>query len=67
MKKCVLLSIKPKFAEAIFSGEKKFEFRKTIFKENINEVFVYVTSPVCRVVGKFTIESIYKDTPEFIW
>ena len=28
----VLLSIKPEFAEKIFNGTKKFEFRKSIFK-----------------------------------
>jgi predicted transcriptional regulator len=29
----VVLSIKPGFAEKIFSGEKKFEFRRAIFKD----------------------------------
>lgn len=28
----VLLSIKPEFAERIFNGSKKYEFRKVIFK-----------------------------------
>lgn len=28
-----LLSIKPEFAEAIFDGTKKFEFRKVKFKK----------------------------------
>ena len=28
----VLLSIKPEFAEKIFNGTKKYEFRKSIFK-----------------------------------
>ena len=28
----VLLSIKPEFVEKIFSGEKRFEYRKNIFK-----------------------------------
>lgn len=31
----VLLSIKPKYANAIFAGTKKFEFRRSIFK-NLN-------------------------------
>lgn len=32
-----LLSIKPEFAEAIFDGRKKFEFRKVIFKKNVKK------------------------------
>ena len=28
----ILLSIKPEFAEKIFSGSKKYEFRRRIFK-----------------------------------
>ena len=31
----ILLSIKPEYAHKIFSGEKKFEYRKIIFKKNI--------------------------------
>jgi predicted transcriptional regulator len=34
----VILSIKPKFAEAIFAGKKEVEFRKTIFKGLENRV-----------------------------
>ena len=36
-----LLSIKPEFAEAIFDGTKKFEFRKVKFKKNVNKIKVY--------------------------
>lgn len=32
----VLLSIKPEFVEKIFAGEKKFEYRRTIFKKMLN-------------------------------
>ena len=31
----VLLSIKPEFAEKIFNGTKKYEFRKSIFKNKV--------------------------------
>lgn len=64
----VLLSIKPEFAERIFNGEKRFEFRKSIFKnEDVNEVYVYVTAPVKQIVGKFSAVRIYCDTPANIW
>ena len=29
----ILLSIKPEFAERIFDGSKKYEFRKVIFRK----------------------------------
>ena len=64
----VLLSIKPEFAERIFDGSKKYEFRKTIFKKlNVKTVVVYASSPVKRVIGEFDIDTILSDTPENLW
>lgn len=64
----VLLSIKPEFAERIFDGRKKYEFRKAIFKNpDIQTVVVYASSPVQRVIGEFDIESILSDAPENLW
>lgn len=64
----VLLSIKPKFAELIFEGIKKFEFRKAIFKNTtIKTVVVYASSPLQKVIGEFEIETILNDRPENLW
>jgi len=64
----VLLSIKPKFAELIFNGTKKFEFRKAIFKNtNIKTVVVYASSPLQKVIGEFEIEEIFNDELEKLW
>lgn len=64
----VLLSIKPEFANKIFDGTKKFEFRKAIFKRtDIRRVIVYVSSPVQKVIGEFQIESILNDSVENLW
>ena len=38
MKKRVLMSIHPEFANAIFDGRKRYEFRRVLFKENVDEV-----------------------------
>jgi len=52
----VLLSIKPKYAEMILSGEKKYEFRRAIFKKpGISKVVIYASSPVSKVIGEFEI------------
>lgn len=62
-----LLSIKPEFAEAIFSGKKKFEYRKIIFKKNVKKIRVYATKPVGKITGEFIIDEILKDTPQNLW
>lgn len=64
----VLLSIKPEFAFKIFEGEKKFEFRKVIFKNpNVKTVVVYASSPVQQVIGEFEIDDILTSSPSDIW
>jgi len=64
----VLLSIKPQFAIKIFDGTKKFEFRKSVFKNsNINTVVVYASSPMQKVIGEFTIAEIMEEEPEALW
>lgn len=64
----VVLSIKPEFANKIFDGTKRFEFRKAIFKnENIKSVLVYSSSPVQKVIGEFQIEQIIKHDLETLW
>lgn len=62
-----LLSIKPEFASKIFMGEKKFEYRRSIFKKPVNLVVVYASSPVCRVIGEFEVEELLFDELEKLW
>lgn len=64
----VLLSIKPEFAEKIFNGSKKFEFRRSIFKNTyIKTVVVYASSPIKRVIGEFEIDCILCDEINNLW
>ncbi len=63
----VLLSIKPKFVESIIRGNKKYEYRKAIFKKNVDTVVIYKTTPFCKIIGEFEIDGILYDTPENIW
>lgn len=63
-----LLSIKPEFAEQIFAGTKRYEFRRVVFKrEDVEGVLVYASSPVQRVIGEFHIEEIIADDLESVW
>lgn len=64
----VLLSIKPEFADKIFNGTKKFEFRRTIFKNpKVKNVVVYASSPIQKVIGEFEIEEIITHKPSKLW
>ncbi len=63
----VLLSIKPEFVEKIINGEKKFEFRRKIFKKDVDKVVIYATSPLKLVVGEFVIEEIIKKDLDLLW
>jgi predicted transcriptional regulator len=63
----VLLSIKPEFAEMIFSGKKKYEYRRQIFKKNIQTVVVYASSPVQKIIGEFTVEKIDYNELSVLW
>ncbi|MCQ2361312.1 MAG: ASCH domain-containing protein [Paludibacteraceae bacterium] len=64
----VLLSIKPEFANKIFDGSKKFEFRKSVFKNpSVDTVVVYASSPVQKVIGEFKVSEIITDDVERLW
>ena len=62
-----LLSIKPEFAEKIFSGKKGFEFRKASFSRDVTSIVLYVTYPVGKIVGEFDVVKIIEDTPQSLW
>ena len=63
----VLLSIKPKYVKEIENGSKMYEFRKSIFKKEINEILVYASAPVKKIVGKIYIENVIEATPQYLW
>jgi len=64
----VILSIKPEFANKIFDGTKKYEFRRAIFKNpDIKKVVVYSSSPIQKIIGEFEIDHIITHDPETLW
>jgi predicted transcriptional regulator len=64
----VLLSIKPQFADAIFSGEKQFEFRRAIFKNKaVKKIYVYASKPIGLVIGEFEVEEVISEDPNSLW
>ena len=68
MRNSVLLSIKPVFAERIFSGHKQYEFRKAIFKNrDVKRVYVYASAPVSQVIGEFEVDEILALDLDTLW
>jgi len=64
----VLLSIKPEYAEKILSGEKKYEFRRAIFKDqSVKKVVIYASSPIQKVIGEFDIECVITLNLDELW
>lgn len=63
----VLMSIKPKYVEKILSGEKKYEYRKTLLKKNVESILVYSTFPVKKVVCEIKLLEVVKGTLEYVY
>lgn len=61
MSKAILLSIHPKWAEKIYSGEKRVEWRKNApsnpFIDQI-PIFLYETAPVKKITGLIYVDRI---------
>lgn len=65
--KALLLSIKPEYVEKILQGEKKFEYRKRLAKEDVSYIYVYSTAPSMKVVASIHIEGHLSDSPTALW
>ena len=64
----VILSIRPTFCKMIFSGQKKYEYRKRVFtRSDVDKVYIYATKPICRIVGYFTIDTVIEDKKSYMW
>ena len=64
----VILSIKPEFAEKIFNGSKKYEFRRSIFKDpTVNKIIVYASAPISKIIGEFEIDKILRSELASLW
>lgn len=67
MSNTVLLSVRPEYADKIFSGTKTVELRRIFPKATIDTVLMYVTSPVKALVGITTVEKVIVQHPFALW
>jgi len=63
----VLLPIQPQFARLIMIGEKKVEFRKVRFREQVSYIVVYASNPVKKILGYFRVSHIDEGSPGDLW
>lgn len=64
----IILSIYPKNIEKIESGIKKYEFRRSIYKnQDVKNAYVYALVPIKKIVGVFKIGQVVSGTPEDVW
>lgn len=65
----ILLSIKQVYCDMILNGTKRFEFRKRLPNGLLkgDEVAIYCTRPVSRVVAYFRIADVIQATRHSLW
>src|SRR5438876_12316648 len=64
----LLLSIKPRYADAIFSRQKRVELRRVKPRVGPGDlVLIYVSSPRCALEGAFEVERVIEATPTALW
>jgi predicted transcriptional regulator len=63
-----IISIHPRYADAILAGAKTIELRRRIPSLALGtRLWIYATLPVGAVVGMVTVERIVRGEPEQIW
>lgn len=63
-----IISIHPRYANAILDGAKTVELRRRIPTVSIGtRLWIYATRPVGAVIGMATVERIVRGQPEDIW
>lgn len=67
--KSIIISIKPQYVQLIKQGIKKFEYRKSVWKntEKINKIYIYESRGEQIIIGYFIPGKIIADRPTNIW
>lgn len=63
----LLLPVYPVHVENIFTGIKKYEYRKTRCRRRISGILIYATAPTMKIVGEAEVIDIMEGTPQFVW
>ncbi len=64
----VLMSIRPRHADAIFAGTKTVELRRRRPSFGVGtRVLVYSSAPLQRLCGSFGVGGVLEDSPDALW
>jgi predicted transcriptional regulator len=63
----LLLSIQPVIARRITGGKKKYEYRRAMFQQKVRHIYLYSSSPVRKIVCRFTFGGCLSGTIDEIW
>ena len=64
----LLLSIKPKYVDAILAGTKRVEYRTRIRKDpEVTTALIYRSGDLKKIVAEFTIGGIIEGSPKQVW
>jgi predicted transcriptional regulator/N-acetylglutamate synthase-like GNAT family acetyltransferase len=64
----LVMSVKPRFARAVFSGDKRVEIRRSFSSRWVDErVCIYSSAPDRCLLGEATILNVLNANPEQIW
>lgn len=63
-----IISIQPKYADAIFTGAKTVELRRRIpILEKGTRLWIYATRPRAAIIGLVFVDEILRGSPATIW
>lgn len=66
--KAIMISINPQYVEKILSGEKTYEYRKSMFHDrSVENLLIYETKPVCKVVAECHIDDVLVMPKHDLW
>ena len=65
--RAIILPIRNEYIQRIFSGEKKYEFRKCLCSQPIDTIFLYETAPTMKIVGCVSVVRKLRDKKEVMW
>jgi predicted transcriptional regulator len=64
----LVMSIKPRFARAVISGEKRVEIRRSFSSKWVDHrLCIYSSAPEQKLLGEATVLSVVSASPEEIW
>ena len=63
----IVIPIYSQYADNIYNGKKKYEYRKIAPSKKIDYLILYETKPVCSITGIAEVKDILKKPPNELW